>query len=156
MAQRVLIERIDDLDCTNEADETVHFGLDGAVYEMDLCAANAERLRDVFSAYITAGRKTGGTLRRRPGVTPPLARNQPPRDTESAAIRVWARAQGIHVPLRGRVPLAVQEAYEAAAKEPPVTEVPFAEAAPAKRSRVAAAAKAKASTTSPARRARKR
>jgi hypothetical protein len=40
------------------ADETVHFGLDGAEFELNLSKAHAEELRRVLEPYIKAGRKT--------------------------------------------------------------------------------------------------
>jgi hypothetical protein len=43
----------------SQADETVHFGLDGAEFELNLSKANAEELRHVLEPYIKAGRKTG-------------------------------------------------------------------------------------------------
>ena len=44
----------------SQADETVHFGLDGAEFELNLSNAHAEELRHVLEPYIKAGRKTGG------------------------------------------------------------------------------------------------
>ena len=43
----------------SEAEETVHFGLDGAEFELTLSKADAEELRQVLEPYIRAGRKTG-------------------------------------------------------------------------------------------------
>jgi len=43
----------------SQADETVHFGLDGAEFELNLSKAHAEELRRVLEPYIKAGRKTG-------------------------------------------------------------------------------------------------
>jgi len=43
----------------SRADETVHFGLDGAEFELNLSKAHAEELRRVLEPYIKAGRKTG-------------------------------------------------------------------------------------------------
>jgi hypothetical protein len=43
----------------SQADETVHFGLDGAEFELNLSKAQAEELRHVLDPYIQAGRKTG-------------------------------------------------------------------------------------------------
>jgi Lsr2 len=42
----------------SQADETVHFGLDGAEFELNLSKAQAEELRHVLDPYIQAGRKT--------------------------------------------------------------------------------------------------
>ncbi len=43
----------------SQADEIVHFGLDGAEFELNLSKAHAEKLRRVLEPYIKAGRKTG-------------------------------------------------------------------------------------------------
>ena len=43
----------------SQADETVHFGLDGAQFELNLSRAHAEELRQLLEPYIKAGRKTG-------------------------------------------------------------------------------------------------
>lgn len=47
---------VDDLDGT-DAEETVKFSLDGIVYEIDLSAANAARLREIFAPYVEVGAK---------------------------------------------------------------------------------------------------
>jgi hypothetical protein len=43
----------------SQADETVHFGLDGAEFELNLSKTHAEELRHVLEPYIKSGRKTG-------------------------------------------------------------------------------------------------
>jgi hypothetical protein len=43
----------------SEAEETVHFGLDGAEFELNLSKGQAEELRHLLEPYIKAGRKTG-------------------------------------------------------------------------------------------------
>lgn len=68
MAQRVQVILVDDLD-GSEADETVHFSLDGTGYEIDLSRDNASRLRDALTPYLGAARKVGvlrRTVRRDP------------------------------------------------------------------------------------------
>lgn len=103
MAQKVEVTLIDDLD-GSAADETLTFGLDGKVYEIDLKSKNADKLRNALAPYITAGRKTGGTrTRTKPG------RSQGGDDT--AAIRNWAKENGYEVNDRGRVPATIREAY---------------------------------------------
>src|SRR5690625_7292081 len=87
MAKKVIIKLIDDLDGESEAAETVEFALDGVGYEIDLTAANAERLRDQMAEWVGAARKTGG--RRRPGT-----RRAPGGNSETADGRAWAPAHG--------------------------------------------------------------
>jgi hypothetical protein len=52
------IDMMDETD-GSKADETVHFGLDGAEFELNLSKAQAEELRQLLEPYIKAGRKTG-------------------------------------------------------------------------------------------------
>ena len=111
MAQRVNVVLEDDIDGT-DADETVTFALDGVNYEIDLSAANADKLRETLALYIGHGRKTSG--RRRTGA--PAARKSAGAGTgpSAADIRAWARENGHDVPERGRVSADVREAYAAA------------------------------------------
>ena len=101
MAQRVVVTLSDDLD-GREAEETVTFGLDGKSYEIDLTASNASKLRDALAPYVEAGRKRArsGKTYRRTSVAP-----------DPAAVRAWARSNGMEVPPRGRIPKKVYEAF---------------------------------------------
>jgi hypothetical protein len=55
MANRILTETVDDLDGQSGA-ETVTFSIDGVFYDIDLAAANRERLRHALAPYVEAGR----------------------------------------------------------------------------------------------------
>jgi hypothetical protein len=106
MATKTIVSFYDDL--TDEpADTTVSFGLDGRDYEIDLTEENADELREMLDTYIAAGRKVGGTRRRRRG-------SSPVADVDPKAVRAWATAKGYEVSNRGRVPAAVIDAYRAA------------------------------------------
>jgi hypothetical protein len=59
MARRVQIILLDDLDRSSLADETVRFGIDGTVYEIDLTAAHAAELRSAMNIYVGAARRLG-------------------------------------------------------------------------------------------------
>jgi len=107
MAKKVIIKLIDDLDGESEAAETVEFALDGVGYEIDLSAANAERLRDQMAEWVGAARKTGG--RRRPGT-----RRASGGNSKTAEIRAWAQANGYTVSSRGRIRADIVEAYDKA------------------------------------------
>jgi hypothetical protein len=62
MAQKVLVQLIDDLDGTSSEDVmTVQFGLDGVTYEIDLSESNADRLRDLLADYVTADGRPGAS-----------------------------------------------------------------------------------------------
>ncbi|AQA13107.1 Lsr2 family protein [Streptomyces samsunensis] len=105
MAQRVVVTISDDLE-GGEAEETVTFGLDGKLYEIDLNSANASKLRDALAPYVDAGRKRArsGKTYRHTAVAP-----------DPAAVRAWARSHGMEVPPRGRIPKKVYEAFNESA-----------------------------------------
>jgi hypothetical protein len=105
MAQRVEIQFIDDIDGT-KADGTVRFGIDGTQYEIDLSAANADKLASALSPYIEAGRRVNGS--RRHDLSPPPGRH------DQSAVREWARSQGLRVSGRGRIPAEILTRYRAA------------------------------------------
>jgi len=102
MAQKVQIVLIDDLD-GGSADETVRFSLDGTHYEIDLSASNAARLRNAVAEFVGHARKAPGARRQRRGPA-----------GKSAEIRSWARAQGLAVPERGRIPADLAAKFDAA------------------------------------------
>jgi hypothetical protein len=116
MAQRVNVVLVDDID-GSEAAETVVFGLDGAQYEIDLSAENADRLREALSPYVAHGRRAGGR-RRSAGSSSGRASSSRSSSAASgptaAEIRAWARENGWDVPDRGRVSAEVRDAYAAA------------------------------------------
>ncbi|WP_300680601.1 Lsr2 family protein [Nocardioides sp.] len=106
MAQKVQIILEDDID-GGSADETVTFGLDGSNYEIDLTSANADKLRDALAPFIGHARKVArsgkaGAAKKSTG------------GTNAAEVRAWARSNGFEVPERGRIPLNVKEAFDAA------------------------------------------
>jgi hypothetical protein len=115
MAQRVNVVLVDDID-GSDATETVSFGLDGAQYEIDLSAGNADKLREALALYIGHGRRAGG--RKRGSGTAKATANGRGKAAAggptAAEIRAWARDNGHDVPERGRVSADVREAYAAA------------------------------------------
>jgi hypothetical protein len=108
MVRRVTVQMTDDLEPSTSADTTVKFGVDGAEYEIDLSSDNAARLRDLFEPLARAGRRIGG--RRSGGV--------PTRHVEvgvdTAAVRAWAKSNGVELAARGRIPRQVVEQFRAA------------------------------------------
>ena len=109
MAQKIQILFIDDLD-GSAAEGTVRFGLDGTEYEIDLNAGHAKELRDALARYADAARRVGGSARKpaRGG------RRGPAGGLNTTEIREWARAQGIEVKDRGRVPADLVVKFKAA------------------------------------------
>jgi hypothetical protein len=109
VAQKVQVVLTDDID-GGEADETVPFALDGVSYEIDLSAANAEALREIFAPYVDVARRVGGRASRRPG-----AKARPAGErVDMSDLRNWARENGYQISDRGRVSSEVRSAYEAA------------------------------------------
>ncbi len=108
MAQKVTVALEDDLE-GGPADETVRFGLGGAEYEIDLSKKNASAFREQLMPYIEHARKAGRTQPRRPARTTSSRQH-------SGAIWAWAKAQGISVSERGRIPASVIQQYESSAK----------------------------------------
>jgi len=111
MATRTVIAHQDDID-GSPATETVRFGLDGIVYEIDLSARNAAALRTTLERYRAAGRRTGGIRTR--SIASGGARATRIDPEQLTAIRDWARRHGLTVSDRGRVPRAVIELYNTA------------------------------------------
>ncbi|BBG01781.1 MULTISPECIES: histone-like nucleoid-structuring protein Lsr2 [Pseudonocardia] len=110
MAQQTTITLIDDLD-GSEADEQVEFAVDGRAFEIDLSAANAERLRESLAPFVAAARRAGG----RRGSAPAAASSNGSSASERAAnraVREWAIAQGMKISERGRIPSSVLQAYQ--------------------------------------------
>jgi hypothetical protein len=114
MAQKVQVLLVDDLD-GGEATETVSFALDGSAYEIDLSKKNADVLRDAFAKYVGAARKAGraggfsGRSSSRSRGSAAMDRDQ------AAAIRSWAKKQGLKVSDRGRIPASIIEQYNQSA-----------------------------------------
>jgi hypothetical protein len=115
MAQKVLVQLVDDLDGTSSQDvSTVLFGLDGVSYEIDLSDANAERLRENLAEYVEAARRTGGRIKRG---TRPAQSGKSANAGEAGQIREWAQENGFELAGRGRIPSHVVEAYKEAQAE---------------------------------------
>jgi hypothetical protein len=64
MAKTVIVRLTDDID-GGDAEETVHFSLDGKTYEIDVNSANAALVREAFAPFIAKGRPSGGAPRMR-------------------------------------------------------------------------------------------
>jgi hypothetical protein len=92
MAKTVIVKLTDDID-GGDADETVHFALDGKTYEIDLSAANAATLRETFKPFIEKGRASSGGRVRAPRVSAPPSEetmySQLSND-EKTRFRAWA------------------------------------------------------------------
>jgi hypothetical protein len=110
--QKVQTLFIDDID-GSAAEGTVRFGLDGTEYEIDLNAEHAQQLRDALAAYVKAARRvTGGS--RQPAR---VGRRGPVSTPKTTEVREWAKAQGIEVKDRGRVPAELVVKFKAATNQ---------------------------------------
>lgn len=101
-------EFFDDVD-GSKAVETISFAVGGTTYEIDLSRKNAKALHADLAKWMEHARKTKG---RRRSSTTSRRRTAPAGD--AATIRTWAAANGVDLPARGRIPVAVREQYEAA------------------------------------------
>ena len=109
MAQKIQTLFIDDID-GSAAEGTVRFALDGAEYEIDLNVKHAEALRKALAKYVDAARRSSGAARRpaRSG------RRASASGVNTTEVREWAKAQGIEVKDRGRVPAELVVRFRAA------------------------------------------
>jgi hypothetical protein len=109
VAQRIQTLFIDDID-GGEAEGTVRFGLDGANYEIDLSADNAEALRKALARYVGAARRAPGSPRR----SGRSGRRAASNGLNTTEVREWARTQGLEVKERGRIPAELIVKFRAA------------------------------------------
>lgn len=112
MAQRVLVQLVDDLD-GGEATETVRFAIDGTGYEIDLSAKNAAKLREEVAVYAEKSRRAG-TAAKQPRRQAPRTAAPASGASSQGTVREWAKAKGIPVNGRGRLPLDVLRQFEVA------------------------------------------
>lgn len=111
MAQKTLVQLVDDLDGTALTDgegKTVTFALEGVSYEIDLSQAHVDELTKALAPYVAAGRRMSA---RRNSARTSGAKSDP---TELQKIRDWAGKNGHTVSSRGRISAAVRDAYNAA------------------------------------------
>jgi hypothetical protein len=111
---------------------------EGSEYTVDVCATHADQLTDVvgrLKGYVTVSRRADGRRRRAATSSPSRQKPQtaqkaqkegsgPARPDATAtgaakrddlpAIRSWAQASGLSVGVRGRLPAAIIDAYDAA------------------------------------------
>ena len=108
MAQKVLVQLLDDLD-GSEASNTRRFGWEGSDYEIDLSEKNDAALVKAIEKYVAAARRVGKSTR-----TKGRTLHQVATDVDASAVRAWAAANGVTVSAKGRIPAAVVEQYRAA------------------------------------------
>ena len=108
MAKRTVI--IDDLTGeTGARTRTIRF--DGVEYEIDLTDKSFGELRAALKPYLRAGRAIAGSPSAARRATRPSKASP---NSDSSAIRSWARGMGMAVTERGVVPADLRKAWEAA------------------------------------------
>ena len=110
MAQKIQTLFIDDID-GSAAEGTVRFALDGTDYEIDLNKQHAEALRKALAKYVEAARRSSGAAAKRPARS---GRRSSASGLNTTEVREWAKAQGIEVKDRGRVPAELVVRFRAA------------------------------------------
>lgn len=103
MAKKTYIELVDDIDGST-ADETITFSIDGAHYEIDLSAENAEKIRAEIGEWAEKGTRVARKKARR--ASAPSSSSE-----ENARIRQWAKDNGYEVGDRGRISAEIRQAY---------------------------------------------
>jgi len=112
MARETVTRLVDDLD-GGVAHETVRFGLDGHIYEIDLSSKNATKLRKELSVFVEHGSRVSArapAARRGRG----RAGGAVSQAQENSLIREWAQAEGYEVADRGRIRQDIVLAYRQA------------------------------------------
>ena len=110
MAQKVITEFIDDID-GSVAERTFRFSVDGTDYAIDLSTDNIAEFKSAVGGFIESARKVSNTTRgatRSTGTAPRANREH------LAAVREWARGQGMPVSSRGRVSADIMARFEQA------------------------------------------
>jgi Lsr2 len=110
MAKETITKLVDDLD-GGVAHETVRFGLDGHLYEIDLSSRNAKKLRSELATFVEHGSRVsarvGAATRRGAGRTGAGSGHA----DQNRAIREWAQAQGYDIADRGRIKQEIVDAF---------------------------------------------
>lgn len=106
MTTRTSTSLTDDID-GGRADHTVSFALDGETYELDLSARNRAALHRSLAPFIAASRRLRNGI---PEPTPFRALTR----VDPRTVREWARARGIPLTPRGRIPQEVVDQFRAA------------------------------------------
>ncbi|MAU84031.1 MAG: hypothetical protein CME34_19605 [Gordonia sp.] len=109
MAKHTVVQFVDDLDGKELKDSiNIRFGVDGKEYEFDTSPAHAKEFHKALEKYVAASRRAGRAKGRKPAGTNVRSKEQ------TRLIRDWARQNGFEVSDRGRIPVEVTEAFDAA------------------------------------------
>jgi hypothetical protein len=121
VAKRVTTHLVDDIDGSvidDDSGETIEFAVNGVEYVIDLKAKNATEFHRKLDYYIEHSTRVGGRKRKpSPAAAATTAKTGTPATRDPAqtrAIRQWAADEGYEISDRGRIPAAIEEAYNAA------------------------------------------
>lgn len=104
MAKKVVT--LDDLDDSQEAEETLLYLVDGEYWEIDLSVDNAREFREAFARYVQASRPISAkeAARRLAADGGTSGAGTSYGDYDPAVVRAWAQRNGVEVSDKGRVP----------------------------------------------------
>lgn len=102
MTTQRIVSLVDDTD-GSEAVETVRFALDKVDYEIDLNEFNASALRKALADFTANARRLPASGKGKKARTP---------TQRTIVIREWAKARGIQLHERGRIPADIVAKYE--------------------------------------------
>jgi len=97
-----------------EAVETVAFTVEGQSYECELCDPHLTEFREAMEIWSSHSRTVTGGRRASAGGRGTRRRTIVGDGPSTADVREWARAEGIPVSSRGRVPAELHAAFAAA------------------------------------------
>jgi nucleoid-associated protein Lsr2 len=109
MAKETVTKLVDDLD-GGVAHETVKFGLDGQLFEIDLSSKNAKKLRSELAPFIEHGTRVSTRVARLAHRVDARRSGGAGRD-QNQAIREWAQNQGYEIAPRGRIKQEIVDAF---------------------------------------------
>lgn len=121
MAKQIITRITDDLD-GGEADETVHFSLDGNGFAIDLSSRNANELRVFLEKYMEAGTRTGRVAAGQHAQINRYVHGNKQQTglnrEQNQKIRGWAAQNGWELADRGRIPQMIVDAFESKTPNP--------------------------------------
>ncbi|GAA4071604.1 Lsr2 family protein [Streptomyces hundungensis] len=109
MAQKIVTIIYDDLTGEKSSEAATHqITIDGVAYEIDLSPDNYDKLMEAVNPFLQAGRRVRG------GRGKSVPTRQAGGNSDTAAVRAWAKEKGYDVNDRGRVSAEIREAYNKA------------------------------------------
>jgi hypothetical protein len=114
MARQVVVRLSCDICQSEENVAATEFAFGRSAYEIDLCAAHQQALTEATAPFVTAARKARTRASAPTSMAPTSNRAVTRRDpAQTEAIRSWAKANGHAISSRGRIPAAIEAAYNA-------------------------------------------